>query len=221
MPLASVRLDVRQDFTGIIVKETVVVAQQDVTESQENVLVPVWSEIMVYSVMKHAIKVVEVGVIKTMVSVIFVKMVYLEISVTQSVIHAMQDATKLRGNAVVTVQLVISGKSVPKCAIQIVKMDVIETLVSVLAVLLNTMDIYATRLVALDVHPVVIEETEVARANLDGKGKLVTVMQIFFFSFNENTFIEKNSAVNISNTLLALLQGMIILLKYTGIINIF
>lgn len=174
MPLASVRLDVRQDFTGIIVLKTVEVAQQDVTKTQENVLVPVWSVIMVNSVMKHAIKVVEVGVIKTLVSVIVVTVVYLEISVTKSVVRVMQGVTKLRGNAVVTVQLVITGKSVPKCAIQIVKMDVIETLVSVLAVLLNTMDIYATRLVALDVHPVVIEVTEVARANLDGKGKLVT-----------------------------------------------
>lgn len=181
MPLASVRLDVRQDFTGIIVLKTVEVAQQDVTKTQENVLVPVWSVIMVNSVMKHAIKVVEVGVIKTLVSVIVVTVVYLEISVTKSVVRVMQGVTKLRGNAVVTVQLVITGKSVPKCAIQIVKMDVIETLVSVLAVLLNTMDIYATRLVALDVHPVVIEVTEVARANLDGKGKLVTVMQIYFF----------------------------------------
>lgn len=59
-------------------------------------------------------------------------------------------------------------------------MDVIETLASVSAVLLNTMDIYATNLVVLDVHLVVIEKTEVVRANLDGKGKLVTVMQNFF-----------------------------------------
>lgn len=94
MPLDPVRLDVRRNFTGIYVIETVVVAQQDVTESRENVLVPVWSVIMVYSVMKHAIKDVEVGVISTMVSVIVVLMVFLEIGVTQFVVRVMQGVTK-------------------------------------------------------------------------------------------------------------------------------
>lgn len=94
MHLATVRLDVRRNFTGISVIETVVVAQQDVTESRENVLVPVWSVIMVYSVMKYAIKDVEVGVISTMVSVIVVLMVFLEIGVTQFVVRVMQGVTK-------------------------------------------------------------------------------------------------------------------------------